>query len=386
MKMNVLVICNAYPSETALYRNGFIHRRVKAYLEAGIGVQVFYNHQPISKPYTYSFDGIEIRVGNHLELERYVSVHDHDAYLVHFAEPTRIEPLKAAGVKKPVIVWVHGFEAEAWFRRWFNFIESPEAIREALVKKRNYYDPQNDFFRDLMTTDDMDISFVNVSDWFRKNVVEPDMRAEFKDSVTIPNIIDEKLFPRRLKQPEQRLKILSIRPYASMKYGNDQTVAAILELSTRPYFDQLSFTLCGQGRYFEATTQPVRHLKNVILRKEFLTQPEIAKLHEDHGVFLCPTRFDSQGVSMCEAVSSGLVAVSSNVAAIPEFIHDRETGLLADPESPLNLADLIEELYFDEEMFLVLSEAGSSWMHENCGSAATIGREIDLIRNRVGAK
>lgn len=87
---------------------------------------------------------------------------------------------------------------------------------------------------------------------------------------------------------------------------------------------------------------------------------------------------------MCEAVSSGLVAVSSDVAAIPEFIHHGETGLLAPAEDPLALADLLEMLYFDDELFSRLSQFGSKWMADNCGRDATIGREITLIRERLG--
>lgn len=378
-----LLICNAYPSTSNLYRNGFIHRRIKGYQEEGLEVDVFYNHEPVTKAYDYEFDGVKVKVGNHQALEHLVRESYYSSYLVHFAEPTRIEPLRRCGIQEPVIVWVHGFEAEAWYRRWFNFIGSAEDIRTALRKKKNYYEEQNTFLAELMEDDALDVSFVNVSDWFQQNVVEPDVRAEFKNSVTIPNLVDEEVFPYREKDPALRKKILSIRPFASMKYANDQSVAAILELSKRPFFQDLEFTICGQGQLFDETVAPLRNFKNVVLKNEFFTQEEIAQLHAEHGVFLCPTRFDSQGVSMCEAISSGLVALSSNVAAIPEFIHHRNTGLLAPAEQPEALADLAELLYFDEELFSKLSQAGSKWVTENCGRNATIRREIELIRERM---
>ena len=87
---------------------------------------------------------------------------------------------------------------------------------------------------------------------------------------------------------------------------------------------------------------------------------------------------------MCEAASSGLVPVTSNIAAIPEFIEDHETGLLARPEDAVHIADLIEELYFDPELFRRISEAASSSMLDKCGREATIGEEIALIRKRLG--
>jgi len=211
----ILLICNAYPSSSNLYRNGFIHRRVKGYQEEGMEVDVFYNHEPVTKSYDYDFDGVKVQVGDHNALERLIRESNYSAYLVHFAEPTRIDPLRRCAVQEPVIVWVHGFEAEAWYRRWFNFIGSAERIRAAIHKKKTYYEGQNKFLAELMNDDDLDVTFVNVSDWFQLNVVEPDVRTEFKNSVTIPNLVDEEVFPYKKKDSSHRKKILSIRPFAS---------------------------------------------------------------------------------------------------------------------------------------------------------------------------
>ncbi|TVU57071.1 glycosyltransferase family 4 protein [Corynebacterium aurimucosum] len=179
------------------------------------------------------------------------------------------------------------------------------------------------------------------------------------------------------------MNILSIRPFASYKYANDQTVEAIKILSTRPYFDDLNFTIVGEGRLFSELTLPLKKFKNVKLRKRFLNQEEISKLHAENGIFMAPTRFDSQGVSMCEAMSSGLVPISSKIAAIPEFVRDGETGLLVEPESPRDLADAVEELYFDSELFSRLSAAAASSIGNLCGRSATTDRELELIAEKV---
>lgn len=381
--MRVLVICNTYPSEQARYRNGFIHRRVKAYQAANIEVSVFYEHAPVTKPYSYEFDGVSVRVGNEAALEEEVANGSFDAFLVHFAEPSRLEPLERLEVTQPVIVWIHGYEAEAWHRRWFNFLDSSDALLHALSRKDEYFRRQNVFLRNLMTKSPLDLTFINVSRWFQEYVVEPDVGAEFINSKVIPNLIDEKLFYKQVKIPQDRKKILSIRPFASRKYANDITVAAILELSTRPYFEDLQFTICGQGPLFADLTSPLEKFENVTLIEDFFSHEDIRELHAQHGIFLSPTRFDSQGVSMCEAMSSGLATISTNIAAIPEYVKHMETGLLAEPESPRSLADNIERLYFDEELFLSLSSVGSNWMQTYCGHDATIGREISLIEEKV---
>ncbi|WP_250130566.1 glycosyltransferase, partial [Escherichia coli] len=65
---------------------------------------------------------------------------------------------------------------------------------------------------------------------------------------------------------------------------------------------------------------------------------------------------------MGEAASSGLVTLTSDIAAVPEFFAHRDDALLAPPENFIALADFIEELYFDQELFERLSKAGSAKM------------------------
>jgi glycosyltransferase involved in cell wall biosynthesis len=375
----VLLVTNAYPSDTALYRNGFIHRRVRAYVEAGISVEVFYLHPPVHETYRYVFDGVDVTVGGSAAYARRIAEQPYRTILVHFANRDMVRPVLQHAPTTPLVVWVHGFEAEAWHRRWFNFTESAAQIREALAKRDSYHADQLDFMGWLLSTTELDVQVVHVSDWFRRHIVEPDTGTVTRSPHVIPNVVDENLFGYREKQDHDRLRILSVRPYASRKYANDQMVAAILELSTRPYFDRLTFTVCGEGALFDRTVAPLRRFDTVSITEGFLRQEEIVELHAEHGVFLAPTRFDSQGVSMCEAMASGIVPVSTRIAAIPEFVSDRETGMLAAPEDPRGLADQIEMLYYNPELFHRLSAAAARRVREQCGFDATVRREIELI-------
>ncbi|MBR7742605.1 glycosyltransferase family 4 protein [Phycicoccus sp. BSK3Z-2] len=378
-RADVLLVANTYPSDQALYRNAFLHRRVRAYLEAGIDVEVYYLHPPVTESYRYVFDGVRVTVGGPTHYEERIAHHRYRAILVHFANEHMIRPVVEHQPETPVIVWVHGFEAEAWHRRWFNFTDGSTQIREALAKKDDYHVAQLRLMGWLMSTTELDVRVVHVSDWFRRTIVEPDTGMPTRRPYVIPNIVDGDFFPYREKETDDRLHVLSIRPFASHKYANDQTVAAILELSTRPFFDRLRFTLRGEGPMFAETVSPLRNLPTVSVEEGFLRQDEIAALHASHGIFLAPTRFDSQGVSMCEAMASGLVPVSTAIAAIPEFVEDRESGLLAAPEDPVGLADRIEMLYYNTELFHRLSAAAARRVRDQCGAEATVGREIEMI-------
>ena len=374
-----LVLTNAYPSENQLYRNGFVHRRVKAYQKRGLKVQVFVLSPIYKEAENYHFDGVYVSRGNKEIFEQFLLENNFKKTLIHFVSVDMIDVIRKLKPRMPLIIWIHGFEAEAWHRRWFNFLESRDQLAKILEMANDYYIKQMKLMNWLYQTKELDLKFVHVSKWFTEHIAECYARAKTQNASIIPNIVDGELFNYVEKTPEQRFKILSIRPYASRKYANDLSVAAVLELSKKPFFNRLQFAFYGDGKLFDETLRPIKHFPNVKIRKGFLQQAEIAELHKDYGVFLCPTRLDSQGVSMCEAMSSGLVPVATNITAIPEFVEHRKTGLLAKPEDPEDLAYMIERLYFNESLFKRLSKNAAIDIRKKCGEDSVITREMELI-------
>src|SRR5699024_5487174 len=144
----------------------------------------------------------------------------------------------------------------------------------------------------LFQTDDLNATFIHVSKWFKEHIVECDARAKAKRAYIIPNPIDETLFTYDEKNPELRKRILLIRPFASKKYANDLAVEAIRSLSDKPFFKRLEFGIFGDGKLFNQTIAPLKQFENVQIERVFLKQSEIAALHKQYGVFLCPTRWD----------------------------------------------------------------------------------------------
>jgi glycosyltransferase involved in cell wall biosynthesis len=198
----------------------------------------------------------------------------------------------------------------------------------------------------------------------------------------IHNEIDTDGFAYVAKPAEQRKRILAVRPWSNRKYANDIAVRAVLELAKYNEFTDMEFLFVGRGEMWDELTAPLRRYPNVKLRNEFLTHAEIAGLHRQYGVFLVPTRMDSQGVSRDEAMSSGLVAVTNAVAAIPEFCSDGEDSLLAPGEDWLAVAEAVLRLYRDPELFLRLSENAAGRVRRQSAEDLVISREIELIRRR----
>ncbi|WP_409304848.1 glycosyltransferase family 4 protein [Peribacillus sp. SCS-155] len=375
----ILIITNAYPHPDQLYRNGFIHRRVLSYMESDIAIDVFVLHPAYKNPGGYVYEEVQVYRGTEAHLRTLLSYKAHKKALIHFVNPQMVHAIKETCPDMPIITWVHGFETEAWHRRWFNFLDNAASLRRVLNMADTYYVDQLSFMNWFYRTTDLDVTFVHISEWFKTHIAECDARAVSRKSVIIPNVIDETLFSYQEKPAEYRKKILTIRPYASRKYANDLSVNAVLELSKRPIFQELDFSFYGDGVLFDEITGPLLEFKNVTVHKGFLPQNEIADLHKQFGVFLCPTRLDSQGVSMCEAMSSGLVPISTDTTAIPEFVEHDVSGLLTKKDNPVDIADAIERLYFNPEVFSRISSAASRSIQEKCATNVVINKELELI-------
>ena len=199
----------------------------------------------------------------------------------------------------------------------------------------------------------------------------------------INNPIDTGIFKYKTKKPEDRYKILSVRPFATRMYANDLTMKAINLLSSRKDFDKFEILIVGDGKLFDNTVSILKKFPNVKVKRSFLSHYEIAELHSRFGIFLCPSRYDTQGVSRDEARSSGLVPVTTRVAAIPEFVDDN-TAMLTEQEDPESIAKAISYLVDNPDVFEKMSQATSLMVKNNLTLDKIITQELNLIKNNGG--
>ena len=372
-----LVLTNVYPSHTDLYRNGFVHRRVKLYQEKGLDIDVF-SLKGKGSVCKYEFDDVNVYEGNKKALTEFLRGSNYKKILIHFIDQNMYEAIQQTVPNTKLIIWIHGVETEKWYRRMFN-ITNEKQCEAAIAKIEENYKRLR-FMNEIYSREDSNIKFVFVSKWFKEEIAEVDAKAKVKESnyEIIHNIVDTDMFNYVPKSEEQRYKILTIRPFASRKYANDLSVKAILELSKQEYFNKLQIEIYGEGILFDEIVAPLYKFDNVKINKRFLKQDEIAKLHKEYGIFLCPTRLDSQGVSMCEAMSSGLVPVTTGVTAIPEFVKS-DCGMLSDGESYMGLAKSIDYLINNPEKFKELSQNASNRMKSICSKEIVISKEIEII-------
>jgi len=370
---NHLVLTNQYPAYEDLYRNAFIHTRVKAYEARGLNFEVFClkDNQTI----TYrEFEDINILSGSEEALRKLLDSGRYKTICVHFLSPKMWDVLKDYLDTVQVRVWLHGSEIHPWHRRMYNYVNDEQIER---AKKESELRMQ--FWQSVLNPIHNNLKFIFVSKSFSNEVME-DVGIQFAPHQysIIHNPIDTQIFSYKTKNIEQRKKILSIRPFASRQYANDLTVQAIIELSKLKNFDELEFRIIGDGVLFDETVEPLRQFKNVILEKKFVTQSEIAQLHTEYGIFLCPTRWDSHGVSRDEAMSAGLVPVTTKVAAIPEFV-DIGVAMLSDPEDARGIARGVSQLINNPQLFSEMSEAANRRIRESRDIQKIIDLELKQL-------
>ena len=368
-----LILTNVYPSSSALYRNGFIHSRVKGYEEAGVHCEVFCLN-PRATPHSYEFEGVDVHVGSAADLRRFLGRQTVDHVLVHFLDAEMWPVVSDYSKSGRVTIWIHGAEVQPWFRRDFNY--SNEAERSDAEAAS---DVRMALWRRVFVDVHPNVHFVFVSQYFAEEVMG-DVGIELPSSrfSIVHNYIDTKLFDYIEKTPQHRFKLLSIRPFASRKYANDLTVETILILSREEFFEKLDIRIIGDGVLFDQTLEPLRHFENVTIEQRFLSRSEISAIHKDYGLFITPTRMDSQGVSRDEAMSSGLVPVTTAVTAIPEFV-DPSCGILAAGEDALGMAAGIARLIRNPNHFVNMSSAAARRVRLQSGHAQTIGTELRMM-------
>lgn len=371
----ILTIIESYVSENNKYANAFVHSRIKEYLKNGINAKVFVLNNRSQSEYVY--EGVHVICGDSKKLIEFCKENAVSGICIHFISNKILIALKKMRVKCPVFIFVHGNEALMWYERLFpdritDFIQFLKFMKYIVLNHYNMFHLRS-FFRNT----NINYRIIFVSEWMKKITIK-NWKLDHQDDKmeVIPNIINEDLFPFTKKPDELRFHILMIRHFSNGKYALDVAMDVIQKLALHKEFQKMKIHIIGKGRLFKKYTSMVEKYPNVIIENTFLSQSEIAKLHKQYGIFLCPTRQDAQGVSMCEAMSSGLIPITSNNTAIPEFLPKRKELLLDNSD---DMVHLILHLIGHPETFQELSREVSRFIQKKCSKQNTTDKEIRLI-------
>lgn len=372
--MKATIISGDYPSNDNFYGDTFVHSRA-LYYKKEFDVEVIGYLPNLSSAIQYEFETIQVFKTFQLnEFCEKLKSSKPDVIICHFVQHQYLNFLLR--LRLPLIVTFHGFDVLSWKRRLMNY-KSPGSLPYLLsyVKEnRIQRSGLSSFVKKANLRDD--IQFVFVSNWLYR-CAEHDLGICFDNAHIIPNGIDLNLFQYKEKNQQLRKKILLLRSFKARNYANDIAIEAISILSKRPFFSELEFLIQGEGYLFGNLTKTLTRFKNVTLNESFVSNRDIPNIFADYGIFLCPSRLDTQGVSMCEAMASGLVPLTTPIGGIPEYATDNHSALYAN--SSHEMADKIEFLFKNPDAFSRLSAGAAKAILEKCDLRETAQKEITLM-------
>lgn len=196
--------------------------------------------------------------------------------------------------------------------------------------------------------------------------VSASLAAEYRERgekipvpVVIPNGIDADFYRPDPDTRREKATLLFAGRLAPQK-GVDLAIRALRELV--PVFSALQLRVAGAGAWEQAYRNLARRL-GIGDRVHWLGWLEPAELRAEYRrctAFLMPSRFEPFGLSALEAMACGAPVVASATGGLPEFITDRESGLLVPPADPAALSQCLQDLLLNPERAAPLGAAAAA--------------------------
>lgn len=340
--MKIAVITSRYPSENNPYNHMFVHSRCVNMVKEGQSVVVYV---PSSSIKSYTHEGVKVKVMPSVNINRELG--EYDILYLHLLNIYPFSKRNGWLIYKnilnnnlPFVMYVHGSEVQKYKARMFEFnYRFTDFLK--WIKKDILVIPKMKKFLQKTIKRNQGVAYVFPSIWM-KNELEKNLDVTLKQFYIIPNGIDTSLFEFHELYPK-KYKLLTLRPLSSKKYAVDLAIDMMQYLP-----EHFTLDIYGKGHFEKKYLKQIQHLNlehRIKIKNSFIERCNLNDFFKNYGVFLVPTRMDAQGVSMCEAMSSGLLIVSSNNTAIPEFVDNMNSGIIGDNlrETAYSLINVIED-------------------------------------------
>lgn len=198
--------------------------------------------------------------------------------------------------------------------------------------------------------------------------------------ITIPNFIDTHNFKPTKSSLSSSVKILSVGRITSTK-NVLRTLEAVIQLKGQGY----SFVLTWVGSLFD---------KDYVAKvEEYITancltdyvhiidqQNDLLPYYQDATFFFFPSYLEGYPNALCEAMSSGLPIVCSNVCEMPKIVIENENGFLFNPFDIDDMVRALERmLNLDKVIFAKMKETNRKKIITNNSLESFVNQYIKII-------
>lgn len=374
--MKIAIITSRYPKEDQPYNHMFVHVRAMFFNKKKEEVTVFV---PSKEKINYQIDGINVVCDFADEIAKRLS--DFDIINLHLLN---IYPFRKDGglsiykkllaIDVPIVMNIHGNEVFKYPKYMYDFTFNLRGISKVIYRNFWHFPTMKKIVRSLNKKSN--VCFVFPSQWI-KLVTEENFSITLNNNEIIQNGIDVFHFKSNIDF-SKRYRILVLRPLEDNKYAVDIAIETMKYLPK--YF---TMDIYGKGRlkqYFEKMIEDEKLSDRISIFDTFISRDNMPSFFSEYGIFMATTRWDTQGVSMCEAMAAGLLTCSNPVTAIPEFVTDGVTGILE--ESPQDIAQRIIEVTENSEEYNRITLQARSSMEQI--AVDIVGqRELDVFRKLI---
>lgn len=374
--MKLAIITTRYPRKDNPYNHMFVHVRATYFKRKNVDVEVFV---PSTTSSMYEYEGIKVNLMTSKQIIKEIAAFD-ISYLhllnTYFFIKNGGNVIYDSIIKKriPFAIYIHGSEILRYPNYLFDFNFTPKGILKYLYV--NYWNSSR-MKQFVFQTNKRDNSLFLFPSFWMKNHTEVVLNQKLNHFEVIPNGIDTNHF-QFSNQFKNRFKLLMIRPLSDLKYGFDMAIEIMRHLPP-----EYSLTIYGKGKYEKMCHKLISkyNLSNrVFIKNNFIERAELPALFSNYGLFIATTKFDSQGVIMCEAMASGLLTVSNPTTAIPEFIKDGITGITDD--SIEAIAKKIIQITHNEQLYSEITKSARLSM-ENINIETVGSRELEALKKII---
>lgn len=305
--MKILVLSQDYPSIDKPYAMSYVHSRNIEYLKLNHDVQVI--NFSVSKE--YSFEGIKVYPLSFALLDQADIILSHAPNIRnHFKV---IRKLK----KKKIIFFFHGHEV---LRKYGDYPAPYTWNEDSILKKIlvKFYDSiklklVRKYLLQLQSNNELGLIYV--SEWMRKQFLNNiKLKPETIGKVAVISNANNYIFidqEYNYDKQNKKADFITIRPLDDSKYAIDLVVNFAKNNPDK------TFHVYGKGNYFNYNIKP----KNIEVINSFIAQKDIPNLLNKYSCALMPTRYDAQGVMVCEMATFGIPVITSDFEVCIEMLN-----------------------------------------------------------------
>lgn len=384
LRLDVLFITHNYPRHQGDFAGRFLERLANMLHDRGLAVGVVVPHDP---------GALEYEVMSGIPVWRFRYADDECEVLAYRGQAV------SPSLFGPRGLWAH----RSFFNTFRRMAETVRRETSPRVIHAHWWVPggwvARSIVRDgrlIITSHGADVRLLERKVWMRPLARRVYERAEIVTTVSrsmaesinsmIPSVhgrlrvapmpSDDTIFTGSVRdQLSSPPVILCVTRYTVQK-RNDVLIRALDQM--RDAGQQFQCRLIGDGDA-ESVSALITELKlhDRVLQIPSMTQTELAGEYRRADVTVLPAVDEGFGLVLAEAQLCGCPVVGARSGGITDIITDGQTGLLANPDDPTDLAKALSLVLSDTDLRVRLARDGQQSARNNFSSEAIVDKFLD---------